>query len=205
MQLSQIDIKEQKKAARSHFIELRKNISDEKREAAGLLICQNVLKLLSQFDGIETVLMFYPLRRELAILPLFDMLKSMGICVAFPISHVEEVRLEFKTVTSLSDMVDGAHGIKEPPRFEQTLSNFDNCLCIVPALAFDSKGMRIGYGKGYYDRFLQSFTGVCAGVALSDFLVDKLPCESTDQAIDVIITEGEIFIQNEQIKSLFKK
>ena len=45
MQLSQIDIKEQKKAARSHFIELRKNISDEKREAAGLLICQNVFVL----------------------------------------------------------------------------------------------------------------------------------------------------------------
>ena len=179
---------------RAHFSALRKQLSAEEAERNSLLICKEILDLLLKLKEVKVVLMFYPITSEPDVLPLFEKLRSIGIRVAFPISHVEDTRLEFKEVSDISELTEGAYGIKEPPSTADTVTDFSRCVCIVPALAFDRHGMRIGYGKGYYDRFLKSFDGASVGVAFSQFVVDSLPYEDTDFPIDIIITEGETII-----------
>ena len=69
------------------------------------------------------------------------------------------------------------------------LNDFTSSVCIVPALVYDKQGFRLGYGKGYYDRFLSGFHGVTAGLIYSDFVVKSLPRGRFDKASDIAITE----------------
>jgi 5-formyltetrahydrofolate cyclo-ligase len=81
----------------------------------------------------------------------------------------------------------GTYGINEPTKASPRASFTKNTICIVPALAFDKKGFRLGYGKGYYDRFLNNFEGISIGVAFDRFICDALPINDTDIAVGSII------------------
>ena len=63
-------------------------------------------------------------------------------------------------------------------------------LCIVPGLAFDLRGQRIGFGRGYYDRFLSVFKGVSCGVCFDEFLLENIPCENVDLPVDILFTQS---------------
>ena len=95
-------------------------------------------------------------------------------------------------------MIKGAYGIPEPSDKMEVVTDFSECICIVPGLVFDLSGHRLGYGKGYYDRFLKDFTGYSVGLVYSEFILDKLPCEPTDRAVDLMITERGIILPNER-------
>lgn len=86
-----------------------------------------------------------------------------------------------------------AYGIEEPALTgakEVAASGLTGL--VIPALAFDRRGGRLGRGKGYYDRYLKGFQGRRVGVIPEQMLVDELPCEAHDQRIDVIVTEKQI-------------
>lgn len=63
---------------------------------------------------------------------------------------------------------------------------------VIPGLAFDRRGVRLGRGKGYYDRYLAKFQGLRVGVIPEQMLVQELPCEDFDQRMDVVVTERQI-------------
>ena len=111
-----------------------------------------------------------------------------GKNVAFPISLTDSFTLDFRRVTSLDELNVGAYGIREPLKDAKKAVFTKNSLCVVPALSFDQKGFRLGYGKGYYDRFLSAFPGKSAGLCFEDFLCDSLPTDSKDIAVDILIT-----------------
>ena len=105
--------------------------------------------------------------------------------------------LRFFAVGSLEDLQKGAFGVLElEERVEKayvpSLQKPD--LCLVPGICFDVYGYRIGYGKGYYDRFLANFTGVSMGLAYEACVCrDALPIEKrTDKPVDFIVTEKGI-------------
>ena len=64
-----------------------------------------------------------------------------------------------------------------------------NSLCVVPGMAFDCDGYRLGYGKGYYDRFLSGYHGVTAGICYSDCIRWKLPRGRFDRPVDILVTD----------------
>jgi 5-formyltetrahydrofolate cyclo-ligase len=66
-------------------------------------------------------------------------------------------------------------------------------LALVPGLAFDRNGWRLGYGGGYYDRFLKDFTGIRTGITYGDLLVESLPHDENDVQMNWVITEKELF------------
>lgn len=68
-----------------------------------------------------------------------------------------------------------------------------NVICIIPGIVYDKKGYRIGYGGGYYDRYLSSFKGTKVGVAYTDFIANSVPHGRFDLAVDVLITERGIY------------
>lgn len=178
-----------KQDSRSHFLEIRKSISDESRYLLDSALFSNAA-ITSQFQKAKTILCYYPIRKEPNVIPLVRHAQDLGKTIAFPISHVEERRLSFHAVSDVSELVVGAYGIPEPLKDLPEITDFSNSLCLVPALAFDKNGRRLGYGGGYYDRFLSSFDGISMGLAYSLFYVESLPTEAHDATVDIIITEN---------------
>ena len=100
--------------------------------------------------------------------------------------------MEFYKVSSFADLQQGSYGILEPQTNSDTLNGFGkNALCVVPALSYDKKGYRLGFGKGYYDRFLSGFDGVSVGICYDNCLIDELPSDKFDICVDHLITENK--------------
>ncbi len=189
--------KSSKAEARRLLLDLRKQISEDAYAAKSEKICAHAERLIDEICA-KTVLSFFPVRKEPDILPLAKRLLEKGITVAFPISHKEDVRLEFRAIRSLKELKLGTYKICEPIESTQTLSVFEkDTVCLVPALSFDVRGMRLGYGMGYYDRFLQNFGGVSIGISFSDLLAEELPVADTDIPVLKIITEGGVVVPDE--------
>ena len=164
--------------------------SDGYRTTAGETIAHKILEL-DEFLAADTVLTFYPVGNEIDVLPIFEAAKSLGKAVAFPCS-LEGGKLLFREINDLSEMKGIAHNIPEPTDQSVAVSDFKSSVCITPALAFDTDGYRIGYGGGYYDRFLSSYIGTSIGVAYDEMICDSLPRDEYDLTVDIIITERRI-------------
>ena len=109
----------------------------------------------------------------------------------------DTVSLDFREVTSLDELEVGAYGIKEPPANNPLFNNNTHSVCVVPALSYDANGMRIGYGKGYYDRFLSEFSGISVGIVFSCLMSQSIPTDKYDVPVDVMITEEGVTVVNE--------
>ena len=186
MQYTNISITKQQ--IRAHYRKKRNSISFESKELLDIAIRANILELDAVRQA-KTVLMFYPIKFEPDIRELVKSLRDLGKKVAFPISNDNDCTLTFRYVDSIRDMVSGTYNIPEPPQNAPIVEDFARSVCLVPALVFDKYGYRLGYGKGYYDRFLKDFLGISIGIAYSDFITESLPSEDTDIAVDMIITE----------------
>lgn len=119
----------------------------------------------------------------------FAALRSRGVTCCFP-AVLPENRLQFVDVTDLRQLRPGTYGIREPAGAAVTLETVD--LMILPGLAFDAQGVRLGYGGGYYDRALTHFNGICVGLAYAVQVHAALPVAAHDRAMDVVVTEQSI-------------
>ncbi len=188
------DIAERKKEVRKKLSSLRNELAKDYRNVCDGLIFDLVVNSEAYLKS-TTVLAYYPVKSEPQIIPIICRAIDDGKNVAFPISNTNDYTLKFKYVKDISQLQMGAYSIPEPPQSAPEYNGEGTVLCIVPAIAFDKSGRRIGYGKGFYDRFLAKFKGVTMGVCYSRLLVESLPCEDVDIPIDIIITEkGEINI-----------
>lgn len=83
------------------------------------------------------------------------------------------------------------------PRIHGESLSFDSFhpldLIVVPGIAFDKRGYRIGFGKGYYDRFLSDYTGIKVGFAYDFQVLESIPHESWDIAMNYIVTEKKVY------------
>ena len=179
---------QEKKELRAHYREIRNRLSPESRKHLNGAICSN-LATLPCFVAADTVLFYYPIQSEPNLLSLARYAKELGKRVAFPISDEATCTLTFREVSSIESMTVGAYGIPEPSNTDPIVTDFSHALCIVPALSFDPFGYRLGYGKGYYDRFLANFSGVSVGVLYSCCLDERLPRGAYDRAVHQIVTE----------------
>ena len=92
-------------------------------------------------------------------------------------------QMAFYRVQALEDLESGSFGVREPSlaALQYNMDLDGQALCLVPGLCFDNKGYRLGYGKGYYDRFLAKFRGATLGLCYNDFLPDCLPVGDYDK------------------------
>lgn len=114
---------------------------------------------------------------------------GINLKVAFP--KLVGSELEFFVCESTSDFIKNKLGIFEPnPNSSQRIEISDLFAVIAPGLAFDRKGMRLGRGKGFYDRALASFSGLKIGVCASAQIVNtELPHDDFDVAMDIVVSE----------------
>ena len=192
------NIAEEKKEIRRRFIDMRNRLSVDEKELADKLIFEKIVSKKAYIDA-QYLLVYYPVKNEPNVLLIAENALKEGKKVAFPISNTNEFTLTFGVIDSLDQLLCGAYSIPEPPIDALKYVDNDNTLCIVPGLAFDRNGKRIGYGKGYYDRFLKDFRGISVGLCYSQFLIDSLPVDDYDISVDMVISDKEeIFINGKQ-------
>lgn len=110
--------------------------------------------------------------------------------IAVPKCYPETKRLSFYKFTSYDELEIVYYNLKEPkPEQTKHIHKNDIELLIVPGLVFDQQGYRIGFGGGYYDRFLEDFKQATVSLLGSFQLIDKVPTQSYDIPVDHIITE----------------
>ncbi len=186
-----------KSALRATYLDRRRGRDSEKRKQMDLEICQT-LGASPLLRGADALLIYYPVRGEIDLLPLLEVANSLGIPVGFPICGAEN-SLSFHRVRSLKEMVPGAYKILAPvPRAESILST-RKTLLVVPALCYDRDGYRLGYGGGYYDRFLADFPGISCGVAYLEDIREALPRDPYDLPVAYIATQSKLFCTKEPL------
>lgn len=119
--------------------------------------------------------------------------------VAVPKCEPATKHLTFYRLESFDQLKNSFFGLIEPvPEKTVKVDKESIDLVIVPGVVFDRRGYRIGYGGGYYDRFLQNYHGKTVSLLLENQLLDRLPEESHDQRVDMLITENEWISVNDR-------
>lgn len=137
----------------------------------------------------RTVALTLALDLEIDTIPLIQSAWKEGKLVYVP--KVTKQGLVFHEIHSLQDLEAGVMGILEPTT-EKTNHLFD--LCVVPGRVFNRSGYRIGWGGGYYDRFLETFEGTTVSLAYDVQVLDGIPVEPHDVPVEFIVTERETIL-----------
>lgn len=148
----------------------------------------------SRYRQAKNILFYVSFGNEVHTHQLIQQALENGRTIFVPISDVTTRTLHIAQLTSWDDLAPGAYGILEPKKDKQRFVSLDKIdLIIVPAVAFDGKGNRLGHGKGYYDWIISQIPNVYSiGLAFGFQLVDKIPVEPKDRNVDLIITEHDI-------------
>ncbi len=119
-----------------------------------------------------------------------DFIKNELLRKIFVVPFVLGENIQVSKLNDFNNLIEGGFGVLEPTKKERYDGKID--LVIVPGVAFDLNGGRVGFGRGYYDRFLDKFNGLKVALAFEEQIVDSVPVEKHDQAVDMIITEKRI-------------
>lgn len=187
------EIRKQKNEIREKYKALRQNILPDVKAEMDKKICDTFASLAT-YRYASVLLMYAPKSDEVDIMPLVNKALLDGKKVAFPRCKPETSDMDYYFISSVDQLTNGTYGILEP---SEDLPKFDRnealpSACIIPALVYDNSGYRLGYGKGYYDRYLQRYNGSKVGFVYSDFIIDKVPRGKFDLSVNFIVTEKGI-------------
>ena len=172
-----------------HEVSARRNKLQEDEEY-GMDAAEAVMnKILNEFkiDAGSVVSGYWPTGSELDLRPTMTFLSKTHIC-CLPSIDPETDKLVFSKWQSDAGMVQGAFNIMEP----EDLTPVVPTICLIPLIAFDRKGNRLGYGGSYYDAYLTAHNVTKVGIAFCEQEVDQVPMEPHDHKMDWIITPQEI-------------
>jgi len=200
------DIRKIKQELRLKSKQYREALSVDEKSRFENEILERVLEL-AEIKSAKTVLCYISTAIEVDTKKLIEKLLDFGKTVAVP-KCIDGTRdMKFHIISSLEQTEKGMFGVFEPNVEKcEKLRDFRSCACIIPGLMFDSEGYRLGYGKGYYDRFLSKFSGVKIGVCFEKCFIEKLPHGFYDVAADVVVTEERaLYINNGMVKKDARK
>ena len=171
-----------KSEARQKGKEYRKSLDAfEKKERDNAVL--RAFFSLDEVENADKVCVYISIRDEVDTFGIIDALLRQGKTLSAPVVTGEN--MVAKSFSSLSELKTGAFGIPEPQGETVDICDFD--IIVVPMVAFNSKLDRVGYGKGYYDRFLPEGV-MTVGLAYAGQRADFVP-DAFDKALDVIITD----------------
>ncbi|SEF90380.1 5-formyltetrahydrofolate cyclo-ligase [Caloramator fervidus] len=175
---------------RKSMLQKRLMLSKEEVEKRSLKVIDNLLKVVD-LNKLNNIMLYYPIKNEVSTLSLIEICFNKGKKVILPkvLKDVKEI-LPCK-INSFEDLIVGEYGILEPKTFEVIDKN-DIDIVIVPGVAFSKDGFRLGYGAGYYDRFLCDYKGLKIGICYSFQLLDDVFQQEHDVIMNCIITEEQI-------------
>lgn len=176
-----------KKELRATLLRRRKGLDTNYRLEKDIKIYNSLMEL-TEIAEAETVFTYVSTEIEVDTILFIEAMLECGKTVAVPKCQGKTMR--FIAINSLSDLQKGAFGIFEPTNGEE-ITDFRRSVCITPALSFDENGFRMGYGGGYYDRFLSEYTGLSIGICYEDF-IGEITTEEYDLPVNIVVTEEKI-------------
>ena len=182
---------ENKNELRQKYRALRDSFGEEFIKNSSKSACELFIKS-ECFQNADVLLLYYPIKNEISPLPLIEAAQKMGKKIAFPICNTESNTLTFRIINSIDELIPSRFGISEPLLSNESPILTERTLAIIPAIAFSKDGHRLGYGKGYYDRFLHNFKGISIGFSYSALVLDSIPQKAHDVPLKMIITESEV-------------
>ena len=177
--------------------QLRKELTEE-RKAFDTVFRLNADKAIAdtlflseEYRSCREILIYISGTIEVGTLQIIEKALNDGKAVCCPRCIKGSNDMDFYRISSLNDTEPGYMGIPEPKIFCPPAVADEGSLCIVPALGYDSRGYRIGFGKGFYDKYLSRFPGLAAGICYDSFILADVIPESHDKPVDMIITESK--------------
>ena len=184
---------------REKYLEKRRSLDPEVKRSRDGKICADARSLAS-YRFAEYVLLYAPTDDEIDIMPLALDALAKGKRVAFPRCFPESHTMEYRIVSSVGELKTGSFDLLEPPADAPLFDperDGAKAVCFVPGLVYDQKGYRLGYGKGFYDRYLSSFKGNIVAVVYSDSILPEVPRGRFDVKIKILLTEKGVVVTGE--------
>jgi 5-formyltetrahydrofolate cyclo-ligase len=172
------------------FLKERQKLSTEEITSSSELLWRMV-QALDFFREARRIMMYIPIRGELDFTPYFEELYRNGIELSIPVLDEEDEELMAALWTPEEVLVPKKYNIMEPemPKFVD-LQHLE--VVIIPGVAFDQNGGRLGFGKGYYDRFLKTCHALRVGMAYDFQVLPEVPTNELDVPMDYIITPTRV-------------
>ena len=183
----------EKQRLREERLAAREVLSEQERSVLDDRITQKLLET-PEYAEAATVLTYVSVSSEVSTRMFIECALRDGKTVAAP-RCLPGHRLEFVAISSLDQLAPAPFNLLEPPKDLSALAEvqMSNAICIVPALLVDTKGYRLGYGAGFYDRFLSTYSGKKICLAYQQNLSKTtLPHTEFDVPVDMVITESDV-------------
>lgn len=188
-----MDVMAAKAALRSKMRQMRRALTAYEINIASAMVADRVLATDS-FINAGLLLAYVPAKNELDVMPIVKKAVKMGKKVAFPLC-VENGGLRLLVPRDERAFIIGSYGIPEPdPALSHEVYADELDLIIVPGIAFTRKRERLGQGGGYYDRLLAKSRAYTLGVGYDFQLVDELPTQEHDHALDCVALPSELIV-----------
>ena len=171
-----------------------KSVRDGMSESERVEKSAAVSRLLTDWEiykKADTVMTYVSFGSEVKTDAALEKILSDGKTAAVPLCG-SGAEMTARVIRSRDELNPGAYGVPEPPESAPLITKDRIDLIIVPGLGFDKSGYRIGYGKGYYDRYLKDYRGETVGLCFGTCLVDNICRGPRDRKVGFIITESEI-------------
>ena len=181
----------EKKLFRRSCREKRAQISAEQGALSSEALCK-LFTATEEYRSAKVILAYYPIGSEADIIPIIKRALSDKKRVALPICKDDSDDMDFYFIESLDSLSEGRFSVPSPSPLSEKYSPTSDArpaVIAVPALAFDKSGKRIGYGRGFYDKYLPRFKGWRVGFQFSELIFDTIPSEAHDAAVHMIVTE----------------
>lgn len=188
------EIRTIKKELREKYVAERRDMPADTRAVYDAKIHDRICASITYRHSNE-ILLYASMNSEIDTWKLFETAIKAGKRVAFPRTF-EDNTMKYYYCNSKEDMELRENGIYEPKEGTEEYIPSTQSICIVPAVVFDKEGFRIGYGKGFYDRFLSTFPGVKVGLVYSNMILPKVPRGRFDKHVDIIISERGVVAVN---------
>ena len=172
-----------KRVLRKKYLLIRDNI--EERNIKDKIIFNKVINH-ERIKNAQLILIYVSFNREVDTINLINYFLSHNYLLGVP--KIENNIMNFYYINSLDDLTKGYFNILEP-NTNKMVKNFDNSVCITPGICFSHDGYRIGYGKGFYDKFFSTYDVYAVGLCYKECLINNIPYDEYDKRVNDIITD----------------
>lgn len=183
-----------KNEQRAYLKNIRQSIPDKLRQEKSLSIAKQLISTSEYIDS-KSVMLYISFGSEVITNAIIDSVIRRGKHLIVPLCNSNDYSITAYEIYNLSQLYKGNYGILEPdPKLIdsgilKSVDKSDIDIVVVPGLGFDKFGYRVGYGKGYYDRYLSDFGGMIIGLCYAECLLDNIYHDKFDIRVDRVITD----------------